>query len=918
MLCDLKYDSLITTGKSNSKILDSSRLQDICKSYYRDQMANAPWMSGITCIDIFQRILEFGFKYADKYSVSISLDDLDEISKGLDKNEIISKADIIKTKIENDYQDGLISEEDKKNAITSLYEGANTAIGNKLLKIMNRNNNIFIMFDSGARGSKNQIVQTCGAVGILQKTKTENLETSVTSNYYEGLSSFDLPQTSYSTRISVASTQNESQIAGYATRQTVYMENGLTIVEFDCGKKDWWFDVLWGEPIDSFDEACLSSGFIPDNSFEVLKNYGGATVTIQKVSTIEMNDLLTCSEVVDEKTLQLMKNFLKDGKIPKVCLPMITKNHLMQIETDNGTFEYRYRMTTACRSLLNGRLGKNLPYLEEYSDAETTSNNHYIHVITEKTLDEIERLGLTRIEARILLDCETGREDSKHGKSHHGICACCYGLKYTNRLLPKVGDIVGIEAAQAVGEPAAQLTMNLVHSGGAAGSSVANGIALFTGYLGGGEINKGENDAAIAPLSGYVSVTRQDTNSLISIQPENVDNQVCRSCRHFAECARFRKCHDDGKCTISQKYVPKMVLCKDGEYVQAGEPLTYGFVMPNNINYVGEPYSFEELLRKKQMTSLLNYFNNFKNNNINVEARHFEILARSQNFLVTVMQSDSPDFVPGKSYYYSEIKNSSANVKFFAKTTKQEDVILRGGGALSRLSFGNFLDAATVLAEEGHKSYYNSCIGQITAGEDLILNEKKSYKAIPVFTREKQESVKQFEFFVNEEEQKEFDSFNFSDNIFDDLLGLDVFEDTGCSIDATFIVEDSLEPLSNAVIEVKDTTGSVVQNVTTTGEGFFEVSGLSEGQYSLRLVSDELQIESDTITLTKGNSLASLGIINVKSLTNNESMENFFIEDDFIENEDTQEPTENNVVTYKEVVNDDNQRSINVDSLSAF
>lgn len=89
--------------------------------------------------------------------------------------------------------------EDKVTSVHNVYDDTLATVqdrvfGNEpkgIIGSMSRNNNIFIMFDSGARGSKGQIMQTVGVLGSLQKNKTDNLPNPITTSYSEGLSSFD-------------------------------------------------------------------------------------------------------------------------------------------------------------------------------------------------------------------------------------------------------------------------------------------------------------------------------------------------------------------------------------------------------------------------------------------------------------------------------------------------------------------------------------------------------------------------------------------------------------------------------------------------------------------------------------------------------------------------------------------------------
>ena len=961
--CDLYKDGLITSGSSNSKILKSYKLQDICESTFRDY-GTMPYGRGKydSTIGSYQGILEFGFKYADFYGISISIEDLAQISVALNKDEVISQADSVKALIEKDYQDGLVAEEDKKTAIANLYVGANKTIGDKLLRVMDRNNNIFIMFDSGARGSKNQIVQTCGAIGILQKTGSENLETSVTTNYYDGLSSYDLQQTSYSTRLSVASTQNETRNAGHATRQSVYMESGLEIVEKDCGKKDWWFDILWGQPIkekslfkpdlqffmssmngkrvwdketaalfgdsltedgiitpssfnrieDGFQtirvegesqqikisedttaaefgkiigcklltqlklpEGTLYNGLITDSLLPELKRQGITSISVMDYKEYSFNDLLNSSNLKvlgPNKALIVLDNFLDEDNKPKHPLEMlIHKNFIKTLDTNLGTFEFRYKMTEACRSLLTGRVARNLKYLEVYKDPEFLLPNEKIEIITDKTLDYIEDTGIDRIEARVLLDCESGRDESKHGKSKHGVCSCCYGLRFSNRKLPRIGDNIGVEAAQAIGEPAAQLTMNLVHSGGAAGASISGGVQLFDSLLHGNKIDNGAHDAYISDVNGYVKVIQVDGLSNLAVIPYNKHCAVCDKCTAHDLCDFYGKVSQySGNCILPTKVLPKMIKFKDGEWVNAGDALTEGYVLPQNIKSVGESNSTKELIRKKQMVCLLNYFNTFKGNNIYINARHFEILARLQNGTVVVTSSDDSDYVPGKRYEYSEILHAGDGVKFIMQPISQSEVITQNSGALSLLSFENVLSHIATFTNGNYKSYRNSQIGRISVGENLTKNQRKVLLTSRGSEVKVQESVPDYAPNYVKILTQAIDKaapVDLGKNLLDGLASLDLNSITKKSSHSITgqVFNSEIDPVRFAEIKLCNSENLVVSSVDSDASGKFKFTDVESGSYTLTIEVPAFEKFTKAVTLDDGSISKELGSLILQS-----------------------------------------------------
>ena len=796
---DLKYDGLITAGKNGRGKLQHYGLSKICLELYK--------LQGSECIEAYQNFSEFGFKMCDKFGVTLSLLDLDLKSN---KEQLLKEADAKKTLIEDDFQCGLISAEDKKNAVTALYVDSSIGVCEKIKKDMisqiPRNNNIFIMMDSGARGNETQVMHMCGVIGSLQKTKTENLEDPVTSNYFEGLDAFDVQMTSFSSRIGVASTQNETRTAGYITHQAVYMNSGTEVVATDCGKSNWWYDVIWAGlktksckfmPSEQWFNDNLAGHVIDASDVKAIKDFGvGPDRVITKecrnnlimlggFSTLKLEDsdsaievelsmLLRTTLAPGESDCALVLNRLLDrDMINQKCLNAILKHHLKTVNTSAGCFYLRYKMDDMSRSLLLHREAKGLKHLYAMKSASVGE----VYLTTEETLDSIEDDGLDRVPVRVLLDCECT----------NGICAKCFGLKYSNLQFPEVGEFVGTEAAQAISEPASQMTLSLINKGGASGESVASGVQIFGKLLDGNVGNAGAKDVAlVAPTSGYVRVSKLDKTVSVCIEPESTNCAICRKCKSdngLVENAdgtivcpntnRLLSFRDDQApaCLFPKRINGNLLIPKDGEYIYAGDQLTldpmtasqdgtYSLVQPDQITNVRGDFSPVIVLRKKQITWLLNYYNTFKSNNISINARNFELLTRVQNLYVTVMYSEDPEFEVGSVYEFNEVMGND-KVSFSMKVSKQSDVILRNSGAFTALSFENIAEVAAKITTSGFKSYFNknnSLIGSVAIGADMCSNTMKSFKAPRILQRrdtDVHEKVTEHERFISDAEFKE-------------------------------------------------------------------------------------------------------------------------------------------------------------------
>lgn len=764
---ELKYDGIITSGKVKNDKLLYYNLQDICKDLYLAYPDN--------CVEFYQNLTEFGFKYSDKFSVSLSIDDMDIASN---KDEMLAKAEKLKTAIESDYQDGLISDEDRKNAIITLYNDSNNGVHEivqrDVISRLDRNCNLFIMLDSGARGSAGQIMRMCGFLPQLQKDKQTTLETPITSNFYKGLSDFDVHMTSYSVRIGLASTQNETPKAGYATHKVVFMTSGVEIVEDDCGKTDWGFDILWGErlaekdrflpsfewfnqnllgKIIAFDDSEARYLFGTGNNGVIEKaaymrlslQHGFHTVKFEDgtVYTASMDDLL--NKVLlksDYHCMRIIGRMLNHGHITSDCLKALEKHHLREVNTFDGHFYFWYRIDECCKNMLMHRVVRSgsLPYTDTIRDNKGCTSE----IITKETLTYIEDNGISRIEARVLLNC----------LSKHGICAKCYGLKYSNLKFPAIGECVGTEAAQAIGEPSAQLTISLVNKGGIAGAAINSGVATFNsllqGSLPGGKSVKEKSSAVIAPRSGYVHIKKIDDSVVVSIEPVNKHCDMCIDCNSdilsgISEQKVQQFCHErimncNAKCQFEFRINGSNVIPLDNEWINAGDPVTDLFIMPDSVSCVGvetenhdvlDSYNNSVVYRKKQMVWLLNYFNTFMENNILINARHFEILARIQNEYVTVTSSTDPNFKIGETYEISEVYPYEDEVRYKMSTSKRDEVIIRTSGPMTALAFERLTDIAASLVNKCYKGsnrHNNALIGALSIGSNLVTRELKVFQ----------------------------------------------------------------------------------------------------------------------------------------------------------------------------------------------
>jgi len=186
--------------------------------------------------EFLDNLKNLGFKYAAKVGVSISMDD---IIVPEEKPEIIAGALTKVKEVQDQYKKGLLTEQERYNKIIDIWTRVDNEIKEKLLKIMELDkdgfNSIYMMADSGARGSASQIKQLAGMRGLMAKPNGEIIETPIISNFKEGLNVLEFFISTHGARKGLADTALKTASAGYLTRKLVDVSQNFRVVTDDCG-----------------------------------------------------------------------------------------------------------------------------------------------------------------------------------------------------------------------------------------------------------------------------------------------------------------------------------------------------------------------------------------------------------------------------------------------------------------------------------------------------------------------------------------------------------------------------------------------------------------------------------------------------------------------------------------------------------
>ena len=369
-------------------------------------------------------IKNMGYQMAFRGGLSFNLD---AVIIPEAKEELVAEGYQKAEAIMDDYNMGLITNNERYNQIIDVWTNINNKLTKQvidtLIKDQDGFNPVYMMLDSGARGSKEQIRQLSGMRGLMakpQKSGVEGgqqvIENPILSNFKEGLSVLEYFISTHGARKGLADTALKTADAGYLTRRLVDVAQDVIINEEDCG------------------------------------TLRGLTAT-----AIKRND-----DVVQ-------------------------------------TLYDRILGRTAMNDVIDPTKGDIICKAGEE--------------ITEEIAEAIDRSPLESVEIRSVLTCE----------ARHGVCAKCYGRNLATARMVQKGEVVGVIAAQSIGEPGTQLTLRPFHVGGVAGGTTVetNVVSKYEGRLEIDELRtiKGKNAAGDA---ADIVISRQSEFRIVDPKTEIV------------------------------------------------------------------------------------------------------------------------------------------------------------------------------------------------------------------------------------------------------------------------------------------------------------------------------------------------------------------------------------------------------------
>jgi DNA-directed RNA polymerase subunit beta' len=225
-------------------VINKSRLSQIIAECYRR-------FGHHEVVLLLDRLKEVGFEEATKAGLSIAIDDV-QIPPSKEEMLNVARSEVLA--IEEQYQNGLITDGERYNKVIDIWTHTTDIVSDKMFEELGSFNPIFMMADSGARGSKQQIRQLAGMRGLMAKPSGEIIESPITANFREGLTVLEYFISTHGARKGLADTALKTADSGYLTRRLVDVAQDVIIHEDDCGT----LNGIFIEPVYEGEEVIVS------------------------------------------------------------------------------------------------------------------------------------------------------------------------------------------------------------------------------------------------------------------------------------------------------------------------------------------------------------------------------------------------------------------------------------------------------------------------------------------------------------------------------------------------------------------------------------------------------------------------------------------------------------------------------------
>jgi DNA-directed RNA polymerase subunit beta' len=618
--------------------LDKSQMKKVIGRVLRD------W-GRETAAAFVDRVKDLGFKYATRSGLSWGMADLRVPEE---KTELIQAAEAEVATIRGQYDEGLLTEEERYRMTVSVWERTREAMGKYTQASLDPKGSVYAMVSSGARGSWGQTLQMMGMKGNVADPTGRVVERPIRSSFKEGFTALEYFLSTHGTRKGMADTALRTASAGYLTRRLVNVAQDVVVREEDC------------------------------------KNTEGSLIR---------------ADESEEMGVSLAERAL--GRVLAV-----------------GAVDPKSDKTILKRGTLIG--AKEAALLAE--------------------------LEIPEITIRSVVSCQAER----------GICRVCYGWDLGRNALVRLGEAVGVVAAQAIGEPGTQLTMRTFHTGGVGGEDITQGLPRVEELF---EARNPKGEAVMTEIGGVVKIEEGDRESLLTVTSKGAQmrefslkgTKLLKETKDKTKVTEGDKLfvgvegevvtapftgdmvikeeqltlRGRGKEVREYKILPQMtLLVKEGQEVQKGQQLTEGHLSVQKVfEAAGVREVQQYILREVQQVYAIQ--------GEAINDKHLEIIVRQMLSRVRVQQAGETVLVPDRIVEMSEFQRANRKAIASGGQAAIGERLLLGITKVSLttqsfLAAASFMETARVLIDAA-----------VTGREDELLGLKENViigKLIPVGT----------------------------------------------------------------------------------------------------------------------------------------------------------------------------------------
>ncbi len=508
---------------------------------------------------IVDKLKKLGFKYATQSGTTWGID---EVKVPKEKAAIVEASRAEERQAFAFYEEGLISRDERRRMIVSIWHRAKTEIEKVLPQTLDENGSAYEMWKSGARGSLGQIAQMAGMKGLIVNTRGETLEFPILSSMKEGMTPIEYFNTTHGSRKGLADTALQTAKAGYLTRRLFVVAQDAIVTEIDCKTKD-------GTKIGRISASGIEIAFSKAIKGRILSQ-----------------------DAVDSK--------------------------------GNVIFPKGY-------------------------------------LLTRREAIAVEGTTCPLVEVRSPMTCKTLR----------GVCQKCYGIDLTTNHLIDIGEAVGTVAAQAIGEPGTQLTMNTKHAGGtaSAGGDVTSGLPRVEEVF---EKRQPKVPAIVSKCEGLVvDIRTEGREKIIVVSPDMNAKGAPKKKDNIEYPVHYRR----------------QVIINKGETVISGQLLTDGSaLLPELFKFGGQEVAQEYIISEVNKI--------YELQGVTIARKHIELIVKQMMSRVKVNSTGDSHFTNGdvvEEWIFIEANNK---LKAEGKEVAKADRLILGITETS-LSRKSFLSAAS-------------------------------------------------------------------------------------------------------------------------------------------------------------------------------------------------------------------------------